>query len=94
MTEIFDIIVAVNRLKDQVKELNDRINNICKDPSLITFSKNVDEAAACKILKVSPDQIYKMRKSGEIEFIRYHRKILYPTASIQKYLDSQVVKPL
>jgi excisionase family DNA binding protein len=93
MNEIFDIIIAVNRLKEQVKELNDRINNICKDPSQITFSKNLDEAAACKILKVSPDQIYRMRKRGEIEFIRYHRKILYPTESLHKYLDAHMVKP-
>jgi excisionase family DNA binding protein len=93
MNEIFDIITAVNRLADYVKHLSERIDNICKNPSLITFNKNVDEAAACKILKVSPDQIYKMRKNGEIEFIRYHRKILYPTESLHKYLDSHMVKP-
>jgi len=92
MTEIFDIIIAVNRLKDQVKDLTTRIDNLCKNPSKIAFDKYVDEPTACKILKVCLYQIYKMRKNGEIEFIRYHRKILYPTESLQKYLDSQMVK--
>jgi excisionase family DNA binding protein len=93
MSEIFDIITAVNRLKDQVKDLNTKIDGLCKNPSMIAFNKYVDEPVACKILKVSIDQIYKMRKNGEIEFIRYHRKILYPVDSLHKYLDSQIVKP-
>ena len=93
MSEIFDIITAVNRLKDQVKDLSTRIDGLCKNPSMIAFDKNVNEAAACKLLKVSPAQIYKMRKKGEIEFIRYHRKILYPVESLHKYLDSQMVRP-
>ena len=70
MQEIFDIIIAVNRLKEQVKELIGRIDSLCKNPSMIAFDKYVDEATACKILKVGLYQIYKMRKNGEIEFIR------------------------
>jgi hypothetical protein len=93
MSEIFDIITAVNRLTDHVKHLTVRIDNLCKNPSLIAFDKYVDEPTACKILKISPDQIYKMRKNGDLEFIRYHRKILYPVESIHTYLDSQKVKP-
>ncbi len=91
MQEIFDIIKAVNNPADHVKHLSAHIDNLCKNPSLIPLNKYVDEPSACKILKVSIDQIYKMRKNGELEFIRYHRKILYPTESIQKYLDSQIV---
>jgi excisionase family DNA binding protein len=93
MCEIFDIIKAVNRLHDQVKELNTRIDGLCKNPAMIASDKYVNEATACKILKVSIDQIYRMRKNGEIEFIRYHRKILYPVESLHKYLDSQMVRP-
>jgi hypothetical protein len=48
MSEIFHIIIAVNRLKNQIKVLNDSINYIRKNPSLITSNKNIDEAAVCK----------------------------------------------
>ena len=41
MSEIFDIIIAVNRLKDQVKELNDRIDDLCENPSMIAIDKFV-----------------------------------------------------
>jgi len=92
MSEIFDLIKSVNRLHSKVDEINARVEFICKYPSILAFEKNIDEAAACKILKVGPYQIYKMRKTGEIEFIRYHRKILYPIESIHKFLDSQIVK--
>ncbi len=92
MNEIFDIITAVNCLADRIKYLSARIDNLCKNPALIAFDKCVDEATACKILKIGCYQLYEMRKKGEIEFIRHHRKILYPTEAVRKYLDSHVVK--
>ena len=91
MSEIFDIIIAVNRLKDQVKELNARIDNLCKYPSLIAFDKYVDQPTACKMLHVGRTKIIQMRKDGLITYTREKRRILYPVAGINKLLLEQTV---
>jgi hypothetical protein len=87
MSEIFDIIIAVNRLKDQVEKLTGRIDYICKYPALIASDQTVKESIACKLLHVSRNEIIKMRRNNEITFIRHHRKILYPISAINKYLE-------
>ncbi len=92
MSEIFDIIIAVNRLKDEVKELKFRIDEICKNPSIIASDKVVNEKTACRLLHVSPSKILRMRNKGEITFIRSHRTILYPMASIQDYLNDKTIQ--
>ncbi len=86
MNEIFDIIIAVNRLKDQVKELNGKIDYLCKYPSLIAYEKNVDQPTACKLLHVSPRTIFRMREEGKISFSRDKGRILYPISEINRYL--------
>jgi hypothetical protein len=60
MSEIFDIIIAVNRLKDQVKELVNRIDFICKYPSIISSDKMVDENVAKKMLHCGRSTLYAM----------------------------------
>jgi len=92
MSEIFDIVSAINRLKDRVDNLSSRIDSLCKHPSTIESEKYVDQKTACKILRIKPVLIWQMRKRGEIDFIRHHRKILYPIESVQKYLASQTQK--
>ena len=87
MSEIFDIIIAVNRLKDQVKELNARIDNLCKYPSLIAFDKYVDQPTACKLLHVGRSKLIRMREAGAISFTCNNRQILYPVSAITKYLS-------
>jgi hypothetical protein len=91
MTEIFDIITAVNRLKDRVDDLDSRIAFLCKYPSLVAFNDYVEEEAACKILHVSPRQLRRMRSRKEITFTRFHRKIMYPVSSLNQYLEKMTV---
>jgi hypothetical protein len=91
MSEIFDIIIAVNRLKDQVETLNSRIDKICKDPGLIAFNKYVNERTAAKLLDISQAELRKMRSKGEIAFIRHHRKVLYHVDAINHYLTDNLV---
>jgi hypothetical protein len=57
MNEIFDIITAVNRLKDRVDDLDSRIAFLCKYPSMVAFNDYVEEDAACRILHVSASKI-------------------------------------
>ena len=98
MSELFDIVTAVNRVKEQVfdlkkqiAELNKRIENICKYPALISFEKHVEEEIACKLLHISKRELLKMRVNGEITYTTHHRKILYPVASIQRYLAKHTI---
>jgi len=92
MNEIFDIITAVNRLKDRVDDLDARIALLCKYPSLVAFNDYVEEKAACMLLHVSQSKIYQMRQKGEIPYFRKHRKILYPVASLFQYLANNTVQ--
>jgi hypothetical protein len=86
MNEIFDIIIAVNRLKDQVKELVSRIDFICKYPSAIASDKLVEERVAKKMLHCGRSTLYAMCLNGEIAFCVHHRKRLFYVDSINDYL--------
>jgi hypothetical protein len=92
MKEIFDIINAVNHLKDRVDDLDARIAFLCKYPSLVAFNDYVEEEAACKMLHVSPSKIYQMRRKGEIPYFRGRRKILYPVTGLVEYLSNNTVQ--
>jgi hypothetical protein len=92
MSELFDIISAVNRLKDRVDYLCSRIDFLCKYPSVLEAEKYVDERTACRILRVKLTAIWEMRKRGEISFVRHQRKVLYELESIHKYMESQTRK--
>jgi len=91
MTEIFDIITAINRLKDHVDDLETRIAYLCKHPSMAAFNDFIEEEIACKILHVSSRELRKMRSNGEITFTRFPRKIMYPVSSLNQYLDKMTV---
>ena len=93
MSEIFDIISAVNRLKDQVKELNIRIDDLSKYPPLIALSGLMLESVAAKYLHVSIIEMRLMRSRGEIPFKKFHRKILYEVEDIRAYLNKTTVHP-
>ncbi len=92
MSEIFDIITAINRLKDRVDNLESRIAFLCIYPSLAAFNGYVEEETACKILRVSARELRKMRSNGEITFTRFHRKIMYHVYSLNQYLEKMTVK--
>jgi hypothetical protein len=92
MEEIFDIITAVNHLADHVKHLSARIDNLCKNPSLIANDKYVNEKTAAKLLHISTAELRKIRSLGEIAFIRHHRKVLYHVDAINQYLADQTVQ--
>jgi hypothetical protein len=92
LNEIFDIITAVNRLKERVDNLDSRIAFLCKYPSIVAFNDYVEEEAACRILHVSSSKIYQMRQKGEIPYFRKCRKILYPVASLVQFLADNTVQ--
>ncbi len=91
MYEIFDIIVAINNLKEKIVELTSRVDFLCKYPSVIASDQYVDEQTACKLLHLSSLTLWRMRVNNEITYTRSHRKILYSVSSIRQYLDNKSV---
>jgi len=85
--EVFDIITAVNRLKDKVIELSCKIDSLTKSPVQQLTAQYADEAAACKILHIRPRALAKMRADGSIPFIKVRRKILYLASDLQEFLE-------
>jgi len=82
-----EFIVALNKLKDQVRDLTSQVEFLSKSPSQQLTRKYLDTEAACTILHVSDRTLYKMRTRGELPFIRLHRKIIFQASDIHQYLE-------
>jgi len=86
------LIVAVNRLKDEIRELVSQVESLSKSPSQQLSQKYLDNEAACAILHVSGRTLYKLRSDGEIPFIRVRRKIIYQASDIHQYIEDKLRK--
>ena len=88
--EVFEIISAVNRLKDKVGELCTKFDSHLKVPDQEPESKYVEESGACKILKISPRTLAKLRAENKILYIKNGHKILYLASDLDKYLTQNI----
>ena len=88
MEEIFALIKAFNRLEERVVALTAKVDILVKSP----FRKiTLDEKAACKLLGVSERTLVKPSvNEGKIPFIKIHRRTLYRTADLFKYLKDNL----
>jgi len=86
------LIVAVNRLKDEIRELASQMESFSKSPSQQLTRKYLDNEAACAILHVSNRTLYKLRSEGEIPFITIRRKIIYQASDIYQYIEDKLKK--
>jgi excisionase family DNA binding protein len=93
MDEIYEIVKALNRLKDHVGELTKQIAFLSKSPSQQLTRKWLDTEAVCRILRVSDRTLMKMRNEGALPFTRVRRRILYRASDIQDWLEKRV-KPV
>ena len=83
MEEIFALIKAFNRLEDRVVALTAKVDILVKSP----FRKiTLDEKAASKLLGISERTLAALRAEGKIPFIKIHRRTLYRTADLYRYL--------
>jgi excisionase family DNA binding protein len=83
MEELFTLIKAFNRLEERVIALTSKVDILVKSP----FRKiTLDEKAACKLLGVSERTLLNLRNEGKIPYIKIHRRVLYRTADLFKYL--------
>lgn len=100
MSEIFDIIFAINRLKEhitsltsRVDKLSDHVDDLAKYPPLVALSGLMEEGVAAKYLHLSCRELRRMHSNGELPFKKFHRKIIYEVDDIRAYLDKTNVKP-
>ncbi|HEY3390192.1 MAG TPA: helix-turn-helix domain-containing protein [Prolixibacteraceae bacterium] len=87
MIEIFQVIAALNRLKQTVNELGSKIDYLSKSPSQQLGQKYMDNEAAAKALHVSLRTLAKMRADGSIKFSKVRHKVLYRASDLNEYLQ-------
>lgn len=90
--EIFDIVVAVNRVKDRLDRLESKVDFLAKPMSEKLNCKYLDSDATAKILKISKRTLAKIRSEGEIPFIKVRRRIIYAACDIENYMESNCTR--
>jgi hypothetical protein len=90
MEEIFEIVKAVNRMKEKIAELATKIDLVLKTTPLQDVNppdQYVEEETACRILHCCPRTLAKHRSEGSIPFIKNGKKILYLTSDLHQFLE-------
>jgi hypothetical protein len=94
MEEIFELIKAFNRLKEKVIEISAKIDSLIASLSAVPNperdSKYEEEYGACKILKISPRTLAKLRAEKKIPYIKHRHKILYLMEDLHEYLEKNI----
>jgi hypothetical protein len=85
--EVFEIIKAVNRLKDSVNGLTTKIDRMSDLPALKIPPEYLDEAAVCRMLHIQPRTLAKLRANKVISCYKSGNKFLYLHTDIQQYLE-------
>ena len=87
MEEIFALIKAFNRLEERVIHLTTKVDILVKSP----FRKiTLDEKASSKLLGISDRTLLTLRNEGKIAFIKIHRRTLYRTSDLFRYLKNNL----
>jgi hypothetical protein len=86
--EIFDIVIAVNRLKDTLSRVEQKVDFLSKPLSEQLNRKYLTAIDAAKILKISPRTLAKIRAEGEVSFVKVRRKIIYAAVDLENYLQT------
>ena len=73
-------------------DLSTKIDNLSASPLQQLNHKYLDEAAACKLLRVSPRTLARMRNDGIVPYIRIRRRILFLSSDLNDYLDKKCKK--
>ena len=90
MEEIFEIIRAINRLKEKIDENSAKIDTLIKTPPQQSDSKYAEADEACKILKISPRTLAKLRAEIKIPYIKNGHKIRYLVSDLHEYLERNI----
>jgi hypothetical protein len=87
MEELFEIIKAINRLKDRIQELCLKIDSMKLKSEPILDKDHIESEMACKFLHISPATLKRMRRNHQIPYSKNKRKILYKIDDLRNYLD-------
>jgi excisionase family DNA binding protein len=90
--EQYEMVRKLNRIESSVYEVSAKFDFLCKFPSIIDFERYVDELPACRILHVSKNTLYRLRRAGKIVFVHDKRHILYAKEEIFKYMEQYKVQ--
>ena len=91
-TELFDVIKVLNKLADRVIE-----NTAKVDALLASFSQfpvhdltnqYVNEDTAVGILRRCPNTLLKLRRKGDLAYIKVGKKVLYKLSDLKSYLEN------
>ena len=88
---IFDLIRSVNKMKDRIVQLAEKIDFLSKTPAHQLSKKYLSEAEACRILKCSRQMLTRMRDNNELPFYRIRRRILYQASDLHDYLEKHYI---
>ena len=91
MEEIFEIVKAVNRLGEKVTDVSGKVDILldafAQSSSRELSNNYVDEGTACGIIHRCPSVLLRLRKAGELAFVRVGKKVLYKTEDLKAFLE-------
>lgn len=90
--ELFEVIKAVNKLKDTVAEMIKQFDILAKAPVFDPGPEYLDEEAACNHLYVSKRTLAKLRANHILPYIKSNRKILFRLYDLNEYLNTRCLK--
>ena len=87
MIEVFEIISAINRLKDKIIELSEKIDLIPKSSSVPPVGDYLEEDKASEFLHLSTRTLFRLRSDKIIPFIKSNRRVIYKKSDLENYLS-------
>jgi excisionase family DNA binding protein len=91
MNEIFDLIGAVNKMRDKIVDLCSKVENLSKSPAFRLNKKYLSEEEAFRLLRCSRQFLLQMRDNGEMPYYRIHRRIMYQASDLHEYLEKHYI---
>jgi hypothetical protein len=90
-SEVFDIIKVLNKLTDRVIENTGKVDSLLASfshlPSQDLTNQYVNEDTAVGILRRCPNTLLKLRRKGELAYIKVGKKVLYKLSDLKAYLE-------
>jgi hypothetical protein len=94
--EVFDIIKAVNKLADRVIENTGKVDALLASftqlPSRELNNQYVNEDTASAILHRCPNTLLRLRRNGELPYLKVGKKVLYKLSDLKGFLEENYRK--
>jgi excisionase family DNA binding protein len=89
---IFDLIHAMNKMRDKIVDQWSKVENLSKSPAFRLNKKYLSEEEACRVLRCSRQFLLQLRDNGEIPYYRIHRRIMYQASDLHEFLEKHYVQ--